>query len=334
VGAVIAKGFEPGVWDSNYGDVLNSHGDISRGRQLIWELFPGAGEELTIYLFHYHQVNPQNPGSLLEMYEDFFTILPEYRRCDMEKLVWKKPTFGYIPGHFSVGSRDRIVAFDRLISIGDAASLQSPLVFTGFGSLVRNLYRLTDLLDTALQHNLLSANDLNQIRAYQSNVSVTWLFSKGMMVPTGRHLSPERVNAMLNTFFGLLADEPPPVADNFIKDRADWLTFNRLALKAARRNPALLPWIWELAGAKDIFRWLGSYLSFTGSALVSWLLRGWFPATVRRLQPWLENRYPALWLRLLAQSYALTAGMGRPEKVRSHESTVTRAELNELPRPN
>jgi len=334
VGAVIAKGFEPGVWDSDYGDVLNSHGDISRGRQLIWELFPGAGEELTIYLFHYHQVNSENPGSLLEMYEDFFTILPEYRRCDMEKLVWKKPTFGYIPGHFSVGSRDRIVAFDRLISVGDAASLQSPLVFTGFGSLVRNLYRLTDLLNTALRHNLLSANDLNQIRAYQSNVSVTWLFSKGMMVPTGRHLRPQRVNSMLNTFFGLLADEPPVVADTFIKDRVSWLTFNRLALKAARRNPALLPWIWELAGIKDLLRWLGSYFSFTLHALVSWLLRGWFPGVLRRLKPWIENRYPALWLRLLAQSYALTAGLGRPETVRSNEIRVARNELKELPRLN
>jgi lycopene cyclase CruA len=98
VGAAIASGFEPEVWDAKYGDVLFSHGDISRGRQLIWELFPGAGEEITVYLFHYHQVNPENPGSLLEMYEDFFTILPEYRRCDMDKLVWRKPTFGYIPG--------------------------------------------------------------------------------------------------------------------------------------------------------------------------------------------------------------------------------------------
>lgn len=314
VGAAIASGFEPGVWDSNYGDVLNSHGDISRGRQLIWELFPGAGEEITIYLFHYHQVHPDNPGSLLEMYEDFFTILPEYRRCDMEKLVWKKPTFGYIPGHFSVGSRDRTVAFDRLIAIGDAASLQSPLVFTGFGSLVRNLPRLTDLLKTALKHDLLDANALNQIRAYQSNISVTWLFSKGMMVPTHRYLPPQRINAMLNTFFGLLAEEPPVVADTFIKDRSDWLTFNRLALKAARKNPALLLWIWELAGPKDILRWLGSYVDFTSNALLSGLVRGWFPGFLQRLEPWLEDWSPSLWLWLLTQSYALTTGMGRPQK--------------------
>jgi len=314
VGAAIASGFDPEVWDADYGDVLNSHGDTSRGRQLIWELFPGAGEEITVYLFHYHQVHPENPGSLLEMYEDFFTILPEYRRCDMDKLIWKKPTFGYIPGHFSVGSSDRTVAFDRIIAIGDAASLQSPLVFTGFGSLVRNLPRLTNLLNTALKHDLLDANSLNQIRAYQSNISVTWLFSKGMMVPTGSYLPPQRINSMLNTFFGLLAGEPPAVADTFIKDRFDWLTFNRLALKAASKNPALLPWIWELAGYQDILRWLGSYLEFTRSSLVSWLLAAWFPAFVMMLQPHLENRLPRLWLWLLTLSYAITAGMGRPQK--------------------
>jgi lycopene cyclase CruA len=311
VGAVIERGFEPGVWDPEYGDVLHSHGDISRGRQLIWELFPGAKEEITIYLFHYHQVNSKNPGSLLEMYEDFFAILPEYRRCDVDKLVWKKATFGYIPGHFSVGSSDRTVAFDRIISIGDAASLQSPLVFTGFGSLVRNLERLTTLLDVALKHNLLSSQYLNKIRAFQNNIAVTWMFSKGMMVPTGKFLPPERINAMLNNFFGLLADEPKQVADDFIKDRFDWFTFNRLALKAAWKNPALLLWIWELAGAKDLLRWLSNYFDFTRHTFISILLRGWFPNVLRRLRPWLESRYPTLWLQLLAINYSLSVDKRR-----------------------
>ncbi|WP_088240671.1 NAD(P)/FAD-dependent oxidoreductase [Calothrix rhizosoleniae] len=305
VGAVIDGGFEPGVWDSQYGDVLNSHGDISRGRQLIWELFPGGGEELTVYLFHYHQINPQNPGSLLEMYEDFFTILPEYRRCNLDKLVWKKPTFGYIPGHFSANGRDRTVAFDRLVTIGDAASLQSPLVFTGFGSLVRNLERLTTLLNTALKHDLLSFAHLNQIRAFQSNIAVTWMFSKGMMVPTGKFLPPQRVNAMLNNFFGLLVDEPSEITDNFIKDKFTWSTFNRLALKAAWNNPALLVWIWEMAGTQDMLRWSRNYVNFTSHAAVSVLLNGWFSQFLKRIQPWLEPRNPGLWLRLLAIDYAV-----------------------------
>lgn len=304
VGAVI-EGLDPTVWDSDYGDVLNSHGDISRGRQLIWELFPGMDRELTFYLFHYHQVHPDNPGSLLEMYEDFFAILPEYRRCDLEKLTWKKPTFGYIPGHFSGGKSDRKIAFDRLLAIGDAASLQSPLIFTGFGSLVRNLGRLTHLLDTALKHNLLKAADLEQIRAYQSNVAVTWLFSKGMMVPTHRYLPPQRVNAMLNTFFGLLADSPPEVAETFIKDRTTWLMFSRLAIKAASLNPKLLLWIWEMAGWRDMLRWLGVYLDFTLDSVKNTFFKSWFPQWLKQQQSSLEKTRPKLWLRLLSFSYRL-----------------------------
>jgi len=152
---------------------------------------------------------------------------------------------------------------------------------------------------------------LKQISAYQSNVSVTWLFSKGMMVPTGKFLPPQRINSMLNTFFGLLADEPLEVADNFIKDRCDWFTFNRLALKAARTNPELLLWIWQLAGPRDLMRWLGNYFSFSRYALNSALLIRWFPRFLKRIQPWLETRNPALWLRLLALNYALTIGKPR-----------------------
>ncbi len=314
VGAVIEKGFAPEVWDEQYGDVLNSHGDISRGRQLIWELFPAGNGELTFYLFHYHQVHPENPGSLLEMYEDFFSILPEYRRCNMDELVWKKATFGYIPGHFSTSSSDRTVAFDRLLAIGDAASLQSPLIFTGFGSLVRNLDRLTSLLDTALKHDLLTSKHLSQIRAYQSNISVTWLFSKGMMVPTHTILPPQRINSMLNTFFGLLAAQPPEVADTFIKDRTDWVTFTKLALIAARKNPALLWWIWQMAGSKDLLRWLGSYWAFSIDAVRKSLFGSWLPAWLDNSQSWIEKQYPGTWLKLLSFSYQLKYSAGSKNK--------------------
>ena len=310
VGAVFS-GLDPAVWDLRYGDVLNSHGDISRGRQLIWELFPAEGEDVTVYLFHYHQVHPDNPGSLLEMYEDFFSILPEYRRCNLDQLQWKKATFGYIPGYFSKGSDDRSIAFDRVLAIGDSASLQSPLIFTGFGSLVRNLPRLSDLLHLALQHDRVDQGSLNLIRAYQSNVAVTWLFSKGMMVPTGQTLPPERINATLNTFFKIITTEDPSVGDAFMKDRADWWMFSRMAVKAAIMNPALLLWILQLAGLGDMGRWLWSYLRFTLSTIVSFLLAGWFPQWVNGLRSILEPRWPRLWFWLRVQSYVVTTGIGK-----------------------
>ncbi len=311
VGAVI-EGFEPGVWDPNLGDVLYSHGDISRGRQLIWELFPGKDDELTFYLFYYHEIHPQNPGSLLELYEDFFAILPEYKRCTMDQLHFKKATFGYIPAYFSGTQKDKNTSFDRILAIGDAASLQSPLVFTGFGSLVRNLPRLTDLLATALRHDLVLAEDLNRIRAYQSNIAVTWLFSKGMMVPTGRTLPPERINAILNIFFGIMTKEDPAVVDDFIKDRAGWLAFNRMALRAAFKYPYLLVWIWELTGWDYARRWLPTYLEFTRHSLLSALLGRWVPGVLRTLQPILEKKVPQTWHRLLAWSYSLNYSVGQP----------------------
>ncbi|NJK35315.1 MAG: flavin-dependent dehydrogenase [Oscillatoriales cyanobacterium SM2_2_1] len=310
VGAVV-EGLDETVWPAQYGDVLFSHGDISRGRQLIWELFPGEGAERTIYLFHYHQIHPQNPGSLLDLYEDFFTILPEYRHCDLTQLRFKKATFGYIPGYFH--ARPRQCAFDRILAIGDAAALQSPLVFTGFGSLVRNLPRLALLLDTALRHDLLTTADLNQINAYQSNIAVTWLFSKGMMVPTGMHLPPERINAMLNTFFGLLADLSPDLGDRFIKDRVGWGLFNRLALIAAWKNPRIIQWIWQMAGAGDLGRWLRSYGTFTREAIANAVFSGWLPSLLMRFQPYLESQFPRLWLRLLTWNLSLKYSLGQSQ---------------------
>ncbi len=137
-------------------------------------------------------------------------------------------------------------------------------------------------------------------------MAVTWLFSKGMMVPTGRTLPPQRINAMLNTFFGLLANEPPAVAETFIKDKTTWWLFTRLALKAALVNPALLLWIWDMAGTKDLIRWLGSYLEFTIDALRNLCFASWFPQWLKNSQTWLEKSYPSLWLKMLGLSQNLT----------------------------
>lgn len=311
VGAVLS-GLGPGVWDVNLGDVLRSHGDISRGRQLIWELFPGEGDELTFYLFYYHSIHPDNPGSLLDLYEDFFAILPEYKRCDPKTLRFKKATFGYIPACLSPTENTRRVGFDRLIALGDAAALQSPLVFTGFGSFVRNLPRLTELLHTALKHNLLTANDLDRIRAYQSNVAVTWLFSRAMMVPTGRVIPPERINAILNTFFDVLVDSDARLVDDFIKDRLGWLEFNKMVLRAAFKNPRLITWALGLVGIKYFVSWLPAYFEFSRYSFISTLLSGWVPDLIRSAQRSLEKTDPRLWYRLLAWSYSLSYGVGRP----------------------
>ncbi len=313
IGGVIKSGFGPGVWDSNYGEPLFTNGDISRGRQPIWEMFPGKGDDLTIYLFHYHQIEPDNPGSLLELYEDFFTCLPEYRRCNVDDLEWRKATFGYIPGRFSRNAADRQPGYDRVLSIGDAAAFNSPLVFTGFGSLVRNLPRVVHLLHTALELDLLTGEDLGGINAYQDNLAATWIFSRGMMARPDSKLQPQWINSTLNTFFGVLTAESSACVDDFIKDRGSWPFMNQTTLQAGWRNPKIPWWIVQAIGFKGLIAWIPTYLAFTFAALMSFLFGGWIPELLQYCQQAIIRHCPRLWLRLLGWSYLLTYGMGNPK---------------------
>ncbi|NJM65347.1 MAG: flavin-dependent dehydrogenase [Acaryochloris sp. RU_4_1] len=313
IGGVVKEGFAPGVWDQNYGEPLFTDGDTSRGRQLIWEMFPGENNDLTIYLFYYHQISAENPGSLLELFEDFFACLPDYRRCDLDQLVWRKAAFGYIPGRFSRNAQDRLPGCDRILSIGDAASLNSPLIFTGFGSLVRNLPRVSHLLHTALQSNLLSGKDLGLVNAYQDNLAATWIFSRGMMAKPQSNLPPYWINAILNAFFGVLTTEPPAEVDDFIKDRGGWLFMTRTILKAGIRMPQIPWWVMRAIGLKELLSWVPTYLAFTWAALLSFLFGNWLPQQLQRWQQPLAQRWPRLWLRLLSWSYQLTYGVGKPQ---------------------
>ena len=177
---------------------------------------------------------------------------------------------------------------------------------------MRNLPRLTSLIDQALRLEQLDGASLNQVRASQANVTVTWLFSRGMMVPPGRRIAPQAINAMLNVFFGVLATGDPAKADAFMKDRAGWLAFTSMALVAAWRTPKMLLWILDLAGPVDLARWLVSYLEFSLLSLRSLLLSGWLPGLELALRPRLEGRWPALALALNALAFDITDGIGRP----------------------
>lgn len=87
--------------------------------------------------------------------------------------------------------------------------------------------------------------------------------------------------------------------------------FNRLALIAAFKNPRLILWIIEMAGTKDLLRWLSSYGAFTRSSLTKAILGGWLPQLIRSSQTWLEPTNPHVWLRLLSWSYAINYSVGK-----------------------
>jgi len=73
--------------------------------------------------------------------------------------------------------------WDRVMQIGDASGMQSPLSFGGFGALTRHLARLTSSVTAALEADALSAPQLGLINPYQANLRAAWLFQASMRPP-------------------------------------------------------------------------------------------------------------------------------------------------------
>ncbi len=260
----VARGYKQGTGpqeiDLTVGEVLVSTEDAYKGHQLIWEAFPGADDQVAIYLFYYAETG--DSVDLLALFDDFFALLPSYKNTEQVEIL--KPVYGFIPAGYNISlpwqKEQKVLAYDRVLSLGDAAAFQSPLTFCGFGSYVRNLRRITTLLHIALETNELGAADLNNIRASEAVPAVARAFSKFMIAkPEG--IEPSwQVNETLNVFCHVLAKLGPEVTNAFFKDRIGWLDYTRVVLN----TPGYYPKIYKLAlttlSPAEILGWITAWL--------------------------------------------------------------------------
>ncbi len=260
----VARGYKQGTGlkeiDTTVGEVLVSTEDARKGHQLIWEAFPGVDDQVAIYLFYYAETGDR--VDLLELFDDFFGLLPSYK--DTENVEVLKPVYGFIPAGYNIGlpwqKEPKVLAYDRVLSLGDAAAFQSPLTFCGFGSYVRNLRRITSLLNVALETDSVSAVDLNNVRASEAVPAVARAFSKFMIAKPAQSEPVWQVNETLNVFCNVLAKLGPEVTNAFFKDRIGWLDYTRVVLN----TPGYYPKIYSLAlstlSATEIVGWITAWL--------------------------------------------------------------------------
>jgi hypothetical protein len=71
--------------------------------------------------------------------------------------------------------------FCRILQIGDASGIQSPLSFGGFGALTRHLQRLSSALHDALQSDALGASELSMVNPYNPGLSSAWMLQRAMI---------------------------------------------------------------------------------------------------------------------------------------------------------
>ena len=268
VGSTV-KGFRAGTGplevDPDMGDVLVSVAHAQKQRQLIWEGFPGKDGEMTVYVFYYDLVSPERAEAqnLLDLFEDYFKLLPTYKTPG-PNFAQLKPVYGFIPArhHRPVGGS---ASRRGILSVGDATSPQSSLTFCGFGSQVRNLPRLTRLIDFALRRELLEAQDLRQIGAHQTNISQMWVFSR-FMQPHQPGTHPDEVNRLMNVFCATLNRVGPTLTRRFFQDRIGWRDYNRVIFNTALSYPRVFPFSLQVLGLKGVGHWAHDYLIFSREA--------------------------------------------------------------------
>ncbi len=258
----VARGFTRGKEekevDFSVGEILVSTEDASDNRQLIWEGFAGnpRKDEYTTYLFFYDSVESKADKSLLKLFEDYFEKLPDYKRKNGAWCV-VKPVFGYIPSvHHQGWNSVKKTATDRVLLVGDAAGLSSPLTFCGFGSHVRNLRKLTLQIENALQENILGEKNLANINAYEPRVAQMASLAEFMRpLDTGK---PAVVNETMNAVMAALSLLDKNIAREMFQDRISFASFKKVLIKTAKIHPAVFKKMFSHLGAKGAFWWIAN----------------------------------------------------------------------------
>lgn len=185
-----ASGYDPKT--NLVGDIIYTNMEIKNvgesKNQYFWETFPvgigvegglkpGESDVKTTYMFTYMDADEERPP-LLDLMDDYWKLLPIYQPSisDPEKdLDVRRVLFAFFPTYRDSPLKPE---WSRVLAIGDASGVQSPLSFGGFGALTRHLERITDSLTDALENDLLHKEDLGKINAYTPNLSAAWMVSQ------------------------------------------------------------------------------------------------------------------------------------------------------------
>ena len=238
------------------GDYLYSAAEGSLGHQGFWEAFPSEnggvdGTERTTYYFTYVLPGEENLPSIPDVFEEYVEALPGYQQCSLEKLRVKRALCASF-----VAFRDSPLQtpFDRILQVGDAAGIQSPLSFGGFGALCRHLPRLESAISEALRHDLLSSEHLSQINPYFPNLAMQWSMYRSIAKPPEGE--PEFVNRMMGGILSAAERCGPNVMMPILQDVFTLSALGPTLASWMARDPLIIPLFVKSMGPENVPGWI------------------------------------------------------------------------------
>ncbi|MBD2106432.1 FAD-binding oxidoreductase [Nodosilinea sp. FACHB-13] len=261
-----------GYPQNDTGDLLASFTPLRHQCQYFWEAFP-ARDGRTTYMFTYMDADPRRL-SLMDFFEEYWTLLPEYQGVSLEELRVQRALFGFFPCYKESPLR---YPWGRTLAVGDSSGSQSPLSFGGFGAMIRHLERLVTGIDEALGCDRLSSTALGALQPYQPNLSVTWLFQKSMSVGVDQTLSEQHINTMLTAIFAAMAELGEPTLKPFLQDVVQFSALAKTLAMTSIKYPALVAKIIPQVGLGALVSWLGHYSSLAVYSALEPLVRALSP---------------------------------------------------------
>eukprot|EP00522_Entomoneis_paludosa_P006055 CAMPEP_0172439352 /NCGR_PEP_ID=MMETSP1065-20121228/368_1 /TAXON_ID=265537 /ORGANISM="Amphiprora paludosa, Strain CCMP125" /LENGTH=1263 /DNA_ID=CAMNT_0013188027 /DNA_START=246 /DNA_END=4037 /DNA_ORIENTATION=+ len=265
-----ASGYDPKT--NLVGDAVYTNSGIQDKKkngkmQYFWESFPvgigrngnepGSSDTKTAYMFTYMDAHERRP-TLEALFEDYWKMLPQYQPSienPERDLDVKRAVFAYFPTYKDSPLQP---SFDRILAVGDASGIQSPLSFGGFGSLARHLDRVSEAVSEAIEGNLLTKDDLSEINPYTPNLSASWMFQKAMSVGMGQMFVDRRfVNRLLSTNLEAMNEMGPQTITPFLQDVVRFDGLVGTITKSAMADPLLVPQIVAKVGFPTLFDWMG-----------------------------------------------------------------------------
>lgn len=231
-----ARGFQ--AENNTYSDVIYTDTPITKKSsselQYFWEAFPsGSGStDRTTYLFTYMDAKKERP-SISEIMEDYWTLLPRYQGVNVDDLNFQRILYGCFPTYRNSPLQ---TIFPRVLQVGDASGIQSPLSFGGFGSLTRHIERIKNAVSEAIDNDFLEADDLARINPYQPNLSACWMFQRAMSVQVNQSPNPQLIVGTLSNSFSAMTRLGDAVMRPFLQDVLQFIPLLRTLTLAAGQD--------------------------------------------------------------------------------------------------
>jgi flavin-dependent dehydrogenase len=263
---VVGSCAEADAFDNSSADLIRTVTDIEedyRG-QYFWEAFPASTgpRDRTTYMFTYMDADESRP-SIASMLDDYWDLMPLYQGLDsIEDAKLKRVLFGLFPTYRDSPLKTE---FDRVLAIGDASGIQSPLSFGGLAAILRHISRITGACEEALDADCLDREALRTVNAYQPALSAAWLFQKCMSVEVGSRPKRDFINRLMRINFNVMSRLGEDVLRPFLQDVVTFKGLGKTLVSMTLTEPLFVPEILMNAGVGPILDWfkhfaaLGAY---------------------------------------------------------------------------